>query len=194
MKDLKTISVAVLMGAAMFCAPLVHSQEPDPIVAASKQKSTEKKAKRIYTDDDMPQHVAPAPEKAPAPAPARSGSPAAVTAVLGQAGAANVTAATAPTPGTDAPAAVPEAAPDKGAVLQEKLATVKQERSLLEHKLHALQEKADKADTENHKRIYLEAIENQQTTLTEYDRLRQDIEKQIEEEKAKAKKDAPQPK
>lgn len=179
MKNLKTIPVALSIAAALLCVPLAQAQQPESIAAAAKQKSSDKKAKRVITDDDMPQHVVVAPPSAPASA---TPSAAVVEDEKNANSAADGPAASKPEAGASA-----EAKPDKIAELQAKIEIVKQERSLLEKKLEKLQDKADAADTENHKRMYQETIDNQQTTLAEFDRKQNELEQQIESEKAKLK-------
>jgi acyl-coenzyme A synthetase/AMP-(fatty) acid ligase len=152
----KTIfaATATLALVAML-APLAFSQEGS-IAAAARQRSSDRKAKRVITDEDMPQR--PAEKVSPAPAPSD-------------------------------PAATEASAPkvERIVELQQKLEEAKFYRTKLEQKLQALEEKARKTEDENHRRMYRETIENQQTTLVEFDRQRQELEKQIAAEQAKQK-------
>ena len=181
---MKRILVTAFAMSMMF-ATTALAQSESPLVQASKQKSTDKKAKRVFTNEDYPER----PELSPTPATAPKG--AAVSDVKGGAT-------------KEAPSAVAEAKPAEGrpedgkadekkpevketkqGELEKKLETSKREEQDLRQKLAKLQEKADNEADENRRGMYLDIISNQQTTLSEYRHNQEDLQKQIENEKNK---------
>lgn len=152
------------------------------VAEAAKKKASDKKAKRVFTNEDIP-------ERAPDAVSAQSGAGAS-----GNSGS-NATAATAavPKPGETKPgttASAPAASDPKNAKLtelQEKLDTYKREEQELKDKLAKMEEKANNEPDENHKRMYREMLEHQQTTLSEYRQKQEQVQQQIEDEKAKSK-------
>jgi len=178
---MKRIFLAVLTFSTLF-AMTALAQSDSSLVQASKTKSTDKKAKRVFTNDDYPEkpELAPAP---PAAASLRDAKPSGVKEV----------------PATTADAKQPDGKPEEGkadekkpeaketkqAELEKKLETSKREEQDLRQKLDKLQEKADNEKDENRRGMYLDIISNQQTTLSEYRRNQEELQKQIENEKNK---------
>jgi hypothetical protein len=165
------------------------AQSDSSLVQASKQKSTDKKAKRVFTNDDYPEK----PELSPAPA-----GPAGAVISDAKGGAAKdgpVAVAdgkpadekTADGKPADAKAddKKPEVKETKQAELERKLDTSKREEQDLRQKLAKLQEKANNETDENRRGMYFDIISNQQTTLSEYRRNQEELQKQIEDEKSK---------
>jgi len=159
------------------------AQNDSSLVQASKQKSTDKKAKRVFTNDDYPEK----PELSPAPAAtgtsvsdAKGGMPKEVPAAAADAK---------PADGKPEEGKSDEKKPvvkePKQAELEKKLDTSKKEEQDLRQKLAKLQEKADNETDENRRGMYLDIISNQQTTLSEYRHNQEDLQKQIENEKNK---------
>jgi hypothetical protein len=158
------------------------AQSDSSVVQASKQKSTDKKAKRVFTNEDYPEK----PELAPAPSASMSLSDSKVS------GTKEVLATTAdakPAEGKSEEGKTEEKKPEpketKQAELEKKLDTSKREEQDLRQKLDKLQEKADNEKDENRRGMYLDIISNQQTTLSEYRRNQEELQKQIENEKNK---------
>lgn len=180
---MKRILFAALTLSLLFAVTAL-AQSDSSLVQASKQKSTDKKAKRVFTNEDYPEK----PELSPAPA---TGS------LLSDAKASDPKASPATTadakPGDGKPEGKPEekkaeAKDSKQAELEKKLETSKREEQDLRQKLDKLQEKADNEKDENRRGMYLDIISNQQTTLSEYRHNQEDLQKQIDDEKNKDKK------
>jgi hypothetical protein len=169
-------------------AVTAFAQSDSSLVQASKQKSTDKKAKRVFTNEDYPEK----PELTPA-----SSSNAASLTDAKTLGAKDVPTAMADAKPADSKPAdgkpdeskaeekKPEPKETKQAELEKKLDTSKREEQDLRHKLDTLQEKADNEKDENRRGMYLDIISNQQTTLSEYRRNQEELQKQIENEKNK---------
>jgi len=176
--------ILLTLAISLAFAVAASAQSESSLVQASKQKSTDKKAKRVFTNDDYPER----PDLAPATATASASSPAAAgkDADPGKNG---VAANPAATPGEAKPdekkVEVPET---KQAELERKLDTSKREEQELRQKLDKLQEKANNETDENRRNMYLDIISNQQTTLSEYRHNQENLQKQIEDEKNKDKK------
>ena len=178
---MKRILFAALTLSSLFAVTAL-AQSDSSLVQASKQKSTDKKAKRVFTNDDYPEK----PELAPA-----SSSAASLSDTKGH-GTKEVPATTADAKPVDgkpeegkAEEKKPEPKETKQAELEKKLDTSKREEQDLRQKLDKLQEKADNEKDENRRGMYLDIISNQQTTLSEYRRNQEELQKQIENEKNK---------
>jgi hypothetical protein len=179
---MKRIVFAAFTLSLMFVIPTA-AQSDSTVVQASKQKSTDKKAKKIFTNEDYPEK----PELSPASIPSTAGATGRDT----KPGADK----TVPHVGAEGkPVEVKldekqgEVKETKQALLEKKLDTAKREEQELRQKLAKLQEKADNEADENRRGMYLDIISNQQTTLSEYRRSQEDLQKQIEDEKNKDKK------
>lgn len=179
---MKRMVVAAFTLGLMF-ATTALAQSDSSLVRASKQKSTDKRARRVFTNDDYPEK----PELAPAPS-------ATGAAVSDSKGGTAMEAPSATADGRPADAKPgdgkgdekkPEAKETKQAELEKKLETSKREELDLRQKLVKLQEKADNETDENRRGMYLDIISNQGTTLSEYRRNQEDLQKQIENEKNK---------
>jgi hypothetical protein len=173
----------VALSLSLLLAVNALAQSDSAVVQASKQKSTDKRAKRVFTNDDYPEK----PELSPAP------STAGVVLSDSKRGASKeAPAVTADAkPGESKPEdgkaeeKKPEVKETKQAELEKKLETSKREEQDLRQKLDKLQEKADNEKDENRRGMYLDIVSNQQTTLSEYRRNQEELQKQIENEKNK---------
>ncbi len=172
----KHILLVVSMG--LIFAVTAMAQSESALVQASKQKSTDTKARRVFTNDDYPER----PDLAPT-APATG---AAISAEKG--GAAKEGVPSTPDPKQTAAKTdekAPETKESKQGELEKKLETSKKEEQDLRQKLAALQQKADSETDPNRRGMYEDMISNQQTTLSEYRRNQEDLQKQIDDEKNK---------
>jgi len=166
MKTLKWIlSACVLTGAAVIVVPASAQNVNDSAIVqaakkTAKERASDKKKTRVYTNEDFPQR-----HEQPLASP-------------------NGTAATG-TPGANKPgdAATSANGDQKLKDLQKKLAESKGHEQNLRKQLDTLQKKADVETSVDRRNMYLEMISDQQTTLAEYRRTQNDLEKQIEEEK-----------
>jgi len=188
--------VCLLVAGVAVLAISATAQSDSDLVRAAKAKSTAQKAKHVYTDADFPDK----PEAAPAePAtestggvaktPDSSDSKAAdASAAGGQADAAK-TSGDKPGAGTDAKAN------DKNKVkdLQDKLEEAKKGEADLQRKLDTLDEKAKNEKDEFRKNMYLDMVSNQQSTLSDYRRKEEQLQKQIDERKSEEKTDNKEP-
>ncbi len=181
---MKRILFAALTLGLLVCVTAL-AQSDSALVQASKQKSTDKKAKRVFTNDDYPEK----PELAPAPSTSASLSD---TKASGTKDASATAADAKPAEGKSEEGKPedkkPEAKETKQAELERKLDTSKREEQELRQKLDKLQEKANNETDENRRNMYLDIISNQQTTLSEYRHNQENLQKQIDEEKNKDKK------
>jgi hypothetical protein len=181
---MKRILFAAFTLSLMF-ATNAAAQSDSSLVQASKQKSTDKKAKRVFTNDDYPEK----PELSPAPAAATMGATASDAKGDAKKEAPATLAEAKPAEGKPedgkADEKKPEAKETKQAELERKLDTSKKEEQDLRQKLAKLQEKANNETDENRRGMYLDIISNQQTTLSEYRHNQEDLQKQIEDEKNK---------
>lgn len=150
---------------AMFAAPVARASDENSVADAAKQKTSEKKAKRVITDDDMP-----------------STSAAATESDAGQSGTASESTAD----GSESTKTKPSAAAN-AAELQQELESLNHDDELLRKKLGQLQEKADAATDPFRKKIYEDAIEHQQIMLDDFQKRRKDLETRIAEAKARKK-------
>ncbi len=178
--------LAVAAGTGSAVAQQAAQQSDSPLVQAAKQKSTTKKAKRVYTNEDYPE-TAEQPATAPADKPVTA---ATVAAKPGDAAKAGVPAEKDKAKPADAKGDQAKPAEDpKLADLESKLADAKKGESELQRKLNALQDKANNERDENRRNMYLDMISNQQTTLSEFRRTQENLQRQIEDEKDRAKKE-----
>jgi hypothetical protein len=138
---MKRILFAAFTLSLMFATNAV-AQSDSSLVQASKQKSTDKKAKRVFTNDDYPEK----PELSPAPAAATMGATASDAKGDAKKEAPATLAEAKPAEGKPedgkADEKKPEAKETKQAELERKLDTSKKEEQDLRQKLAKLQEKA----------------------------------------------------
>ncbi len=167
MKTFKWIlSACLLTSAAVIVVPASAQNANDSAIVqaakdtAKERASDKKKTTRVYTNDDFSQRHEQPPDSA------------------------NGTAATG-TPGANKPGDAAKSVNDNQKLkdLQKKLAESKGHEQDLRRQLDTLQKKADVETSVDRRNMYLEMISDQQTTLAEYRRTQNDLEKQIEEEK-----------
>jgi hypothetical protein len=182
---MKRILFAAFTLSLMCATTTALAQSESALVRASKQKSTDKKAKRVFTNDDYPEK----PELSPAPAATATGAMVSDAKGGAEKEAPAESADAKPANGKPGDGKVDEKKPEvketKQAELEKKLDTSKKEEQDLRQKLAKLQEKADNETDENRRGMYLDIISNQQTTLSEYRHNQEDLQKQIENEKNK---------
>jgi hypothetical protein len=165
---LKNISLLMATGALLIPVLLV-AQDSQPSLADVVRQKSSTKAKKVITDEDMPSTSNPSPATAPASG-STSGSGASASA------------------STDSAANSKSGAPGgKLADLQKQLDDINHDESLLNKKLEQLQQKIEIATDPFRKKLYQDSIDNQQTTLSEFRKKRQELEQQITDEKSKAK-------
>jgi hypothetical protein len=199
MKTLKTaltlLGLAVI--ATMLASP-VAAQSDNPVVQATKEKATTKKARRVYTNEDFAESP-----QANASVAATSASPADTSGAAKDVDASakqDQAPDSAKTPEAKADAAKPEngkaddAKADAKAKqnakikeLEDKLAQAKKSEQQLRANLADLEQKASVEQSEFRRNMYLDMVSNQQVTLSEFRRTQEELEKQIEQEKSNSK-------
>jgi len=200
MKNGRILLLSVFMLGSIFFSMSAMAQSDSDLVRAAKEKSAQK-AKHVYTDADFPEH----PEAAPAEAiKGTNVNPSAGTAKASDSGSSGE-GKNSDTPGVQGDASKPEdgksdSKPDakadaaskqnaKLADLKDKLAQTKRDEETLQQKLDTLDEKAKNEQDEFRKNMYLDMVSNQQSTLSDYRRKEEQLQKQIDEGKSEEKTD-----
>ena len=160
----------LLIAITLLGAAPVAAQNESALVQATKQKATDKKAKRVFTNDDYPEQ----PDAAASDSKEK------------QAGKADASKPTSdskndPQQKVDASAKGATEKEAKVAQLQRELDLSKKAEQELRDKLDKEAEQARTASTEFRRNMHYDAISNQQVTLAEFKKKQEELEKQISE-------------
>lgn len=157
------IRASAILIVGLLGAPLARTDDPQSVAAAAKEKPATK-AKRVYTDDDLP----------------------ATRVGIAASDSSTSTAEDAKSSDDEKETKKDAEKPSNKSELQKQLDSVKYDKEMLEKKLARLRNLADQEQSPFRKKMYEDAIVNQQATLAEFDKQMKDLESKLaEKEKVK---------
>jgi len=160
----------LLMALTLLGAAPVVAQNDSVLVQATKQKATDKKAKRVFTNEDYPEQTDSVASGSTAKPVAKSDPSKAATDAKND-----------PQTKTETGSKGATEKETKVAQLQRELDLSKKAEQELRDKLDKEAEQARTAPTEFRRNMHYDAISNQQATLAEFKKKQEELEKQISE-------------
>jgi hypothetical protein len=181
------LGFTVLLGLASLPA---IAQNDSAVVQAAKQKSSPKKARHVYTNEDYPESPEPAPSEMSAGTLVSDTKGGAVKDAGAKADSAAPSDAKDTAKSEDGKPEDAKADPNakqksKLEELQAKLAESKHSEEVLRKNLDDLQEKASNEQSEFRRNMYQDMVSNQQVTLSDFRRQQEQLQQQIDAEKSK---------